>query len=256
MGKITKQQLSDGLLDYIASNKGSNIAFKKNSVVIPNAIDRVAIGIQGYNKKTDLLMVYKNTIYLEEDRMYSISEDSQYIIIPNGNWEANTLFNFIVIKNSSSGNNGNNNIPNSGNGNFEIVDGSITEAKLDQNVKNKLNEVTVLKETVRYNNVPITETDLDQNVKNKLNNISNSGGNTTNFEIANGSITEVKLDQNVKNKLNEINTLKEKVRYKNVSIIEEDLSENLKEKLNISGAKTWGSLKIGLGKTWGILLGQ
>lgn len=255
MGKITKQQLSDGLLEYIASNKGSNIAFEKKSVVIPDATNRVAIGIQGYNKKTDLLMVYKNTVYLEEGRMYSISEDSQYIISPSGNWDANTLFNFIVIKNSSSGNNGNNNIPNSGNGNFEIVDGSITEAKLDQDVKNKLNEVNTLKEKVRYKKDSITEADLDQNVKNKLNNISNSGGNTT-FEIADGSITELKLDQNVKNKLNEVTTLKNTVRYKNQTIGEVDLDQNLKEKLNIAGAKTWSSLKNDFAKTWANLMGN
>lgn len=190
MGKITKQQLSPSLLEYINSNKGgSNITFKKHSVVIQQATDKVNIEIEGYNKYTDLLMVYKNTVFLEDDRMYKISDDSLYITNPNGNWEVESLFNFIVIKNSSSGNN---NIPNYGNGNFEIVDGSITEAKLDQNVKNKLNEFISSKDLIRYKNVFIEETDL---------------------------------------------------------------SENLKEKLNITGAKTWGSLKGNI-KTWANLMGQ
>lgn len=189
MGKITKQQLSDGLLEYIASNKGSNITFKKNSVVIPNDTNIVPIGIQGYNKNTDLLMVYKNTVYLEETIMYTISSDSNYINNPNGNWDTGTLFNFIVIKNNGSGNN----LPDSGNSNFEIADGSITEAKLHQNVKDKLNDISTLKETVRY---------------------------------------------------------------KNVSILESDLDQDLKEKLNIGGAKTWGSLKNELAKTWANLMGQ
>lgn len=168
MGKITKQQLSPSLLEYINSNKGgSNITFKKHSVVIQQATDRVNIEIDGYNKYTDLLMVYKNTVFLEDGRMYKISDDSLYITNPNGNWEAESLFNFIVIKNRGS-NGGNNNLP--GNGSFEILDGSITENKLDQNLKDKIN--------------------------------NKSNGGPTNFEILDGSITENKLDQNLKEKLN------------------------------------------------------
>lgn len=221
MGKITKQQLSDGLLEYIASKGGSNITFKKKSVVISKATDNVAIGIQGYNKNTDLLMVYKNTVYLEEDIMYTVSSNSNYINNPNGNWEADSLFNFIVIKNNGSGSN---NPPSSGgNITFEIADGSITEVKLDENVKNKLNEFISSKDSIRYKNVYIEEADLEQNVRTKL---------------------------------NEISSLKETVRYKNVYIEEADLSQNLKERLNISGAKTWGSLKNEHAKTWANLMGR
>lgn len=60
-------------------------------------------------------------------------------------------------------------ITSSGSGTGSIQDGSVTEAKLHQDVKNKLNEITTLKETVRYKDVSITEADLDQGLKNKLN---------------------------------------------------------------------------------------
>lgn len=136
MGKITKQQLSDSLLQYIDSIKGSNIRFRKNTVTIEEATNKVAIGIVDFNKNTDLLLVYKNTVYLEENMMYTISSDSSYINNPNGNWDANSLFNFIVIKNNGFGNS---NLPGSGNNNFEIADNSITEDKLDQDLKEKLN---------------------------------------------------------------------------------------------------------------------
>ena len=141
MGKITKEQLSDGLLRYISQNAGSgnggaaSVEFKKNSVTISAPVNKVLIGIDGYNKNTDLLMVYKNTVYLEENVMYNISSDSLYITNPNGNWNESgtTLFNFIVIKggtgSSSSGSGGNYTIPN----------GSITEEKLNQELKEKLN---------------------------------------------------------------------------------------------------------------------
>lgn len=111
MGKITKQQLSDGLIRYIkelASNAGTgggSLSFKKNSVTLSQSAERVTIGIEGYNKNTDLLMVYKNTVYLEEGSMYNISEDSLYITNPNGQWNndiVDSVFNFVVLKGSTS----------------------------------------------------------------------------------------------------------------------------------------------------------
>lgn len=162
MGKITKQQLSDSLLQYINSIKGSSIQFRKNTVTVEEATNKVAIGISDYNKDSDLLMVYKNTVYLEDTIMYTVSSDNAYINNPNGTWDANSLFNFIVIKITSS-------LPNSGNSDYQIPDSSITEAKLDQNVRAKLNKISTLEETVRYKSDSIVEADLDQGLKEKLN---------------------------------------------------------------------------------------
>lgn len=197
MGKITKEQLSDGLLRYISQNAGSgnngggtaSIKFKKNSVTISSPVNKVLIGIDGYNKNTDLLMVYKNTVYLEENVMYNISSDSLYITNPNGNWNESgtTLFNFVVIKGGTG---------------------------------------------------------------------SSSSGSTGEYVIPDNSISEVKLDSNLREKINQIKTLKNNVRYKTDLIVESDLDQELKEKLNIGGAKTWGSLKNELTKTWANLMGQ
>lgn len=140
MGKITKQQLSDGLLDYIneavhSSNQQgpSTIVFKKNTSIISSIVDRVPIGIEGFDKTKDLLMVYKNNVYLEEGSMYSISEDSLYIINPDGDWNESgtSIFNFIVIKGSGML------LPD--NETINIPDGYITEVKLHQNLKDTLN---------------------------------------------------------------------------------------------------------------------
>lgn len=199
MGKITKEQLSDGLLRYISQNAGSgntnggtaSIEFKKNSVTISAPSNKIAIGINGYNKDIDLLMVYKNTIYLEENVMYNISSDSLYITNPNGNWNESgtTLFNFIVIKGGTGGSSS----ATPGGGNYVIPDNSIAEVKLDSSLRGKINQIETLKNSVRY------KTDL---------------------------------------------------------IVESDLDQELKEKLNIGGAKTWGSLKNELAKTWANLMGQ
>lgn len=150
MGKITKQQLSDSLLQYINSIKGSSIQFRKNTVTVEEATNKVAIGISDYNKDSDLLMVYKNTVYLEDNIMYTVSSDNAYINNPNGTWDANSLFNFIVIKiTASSGTGG-------GTSSSYIPDGSITESKLDSEFIQKINSFSSQldikkKNTILYN---------------------------------------------------------------------------------------------------------
>ena len=140
-GRITKEQLSDSLLSFITQNAGSSaggsasIEFKKNSVIVESSTNRVAIGISGFNKSKDLLMVYKNSVYLEENVIYTISSDSLYIQKIEGNWNESgtSVFNFVVIKGASSSTGG------SSSGTIEITDGSITEIKLAQELKEKLN---------------------------------------------------------------------------------------------------------------------
>ena len=112
-GKITKEQLSDSLLNLIKQSAGSgavsaNIEFKKNSVLVQSPVTEVAIGISGFNKDSDLLMVFKNTTYLEQEVSYTISSDSLYIQNKKGIWNESgtSLFNFIVIKGSGSGSTG------------------------------------------------------------------------------------------------------------------------------------------------------
>lgn len=159
-GKITRQELSDELIQYIKSSK---LSFGKNTVCIEETSNTVNIGIPGYNKNTDLLMVYKNTIYLEENTLYTVSDDSLHISNPNGEWEADTLFNFIVIKC--------NNMAAIDYGDFnDIPNGSITEDKLDPKFIQKINSL-ILETTESSNNNlkivdDIAERDGLENIKN------------------------------------------------------------------------------------------
>lgn len=104
-GRITKEQLSKSLLDFISQNAiaptfSGDLKFKKNSTTIQSSVNQVAIGIDGYDKSKDLLMVYKNSVYLEEDVVYTVTSDSLYIQKMNGNWNetGTSVFNFVVIK--------------------------------------------------------------------------------------------------------------------------------------------------------------
>ena len=121
-GKITKNELSDSLIQYfidlIRENSGSSgegsttivaptylkssveISTKTSSVTIPSSFN--------FNKSKDLLLVYKNSVYLEEQYDYTISSDSTTIsAVDTNDWAADTdttcLFNFIVIKNVAKG---------------------------------------------------------------------------------------------------------------------------------------------------------
>lgn len=141
-GRITKEQLSDSLLSFITQNAGSGsggpstIEFKKNSVTVESSTNRVAIGISGFNKSSDLLMVYKNSVYLEENVIYTVSSDNLYIQKIDGNWNetGTSVFNFVVIKGGASSSGGSNGVP----------DGSITKAKLANELQNKIDEIDVL----------------------------------------------------------------------------------------------------------------
>lgn len=72
----------------------------KNTVVIDKDTNTVSIGIDNFNKTTDILFVYVNSTYIEVDQDYTIV-DNNTIQKSNGVWEATTdktTFNFVVIK--------------------------------------------------------------------------------------------------------------------------------------------------------------
>lgn len=143
-GRITKEQLSDSLLNFITQNAGSGtsggaatIEFKKNSVTVQSSVTQVAIGISGFDKSKDLLMVYKNSVYLEENVIYTITSDSLYIQKIEGSWNesGSSLFNFIVIKGGATGTSG---------GSSTIGNGTITKAKLATELQTKIDQIDTL----------------------------------------------------------------------------------------------------------------
>lgn len=141
-GRITREQLSDNLLGYIMENAGgSSVVFKKNTAKIQSESSKIAIGIEGFVKSVDLLLVFKNSVYLEENEDYVVSTDGLYIEKTEGTWNESgtSSFNFIVIKGKTvtgSGSSGGGSYPG---GSGEIADGSITEDKLSDELRKKIN---------------------------------------------------------------------------------------------------------------------
>lgn len=103
-GYITKNELHSSLLDLI-NNSGGKFEILKNSVELVAQTNTVDIGINEFNKNTDTLMVFKNSIYLEEGISYMLTDDSRSIVSLEEGWKLNNNkveFNFIVFKNVPS----------------------------------------------------------------------------------------------------------------------------------------------------------
>lgn len=104
---ITKEELHPSLIQYIQSLVGSggdsnsSLRFMKNTVTLSNNSREVNIGIEGFNKDTDLILVYKNSVYLEYLMDFTISSDNSRIISTNSNetYNSGDIFNFVALIN-------------------------------------------------------------------------------------------------------------------------------------------------------------
>ena len=121
MGKITVNELSPSLIQYFKDlivseirDSGSGILpikYLKQSVDLSNKETSITIPTSfEYNKSNDLLLVFKNSTYLEEEYDYTISSDSTTINMVTGTgteWYVDDedapscLFNLVVFKNIS-----------------------------------------------------------------------------------------------------------------------------------------------------------
>lgn len=110
-------------------NKNFMVKFIENTVKITSAESNVSIGITEFNPTDDNLQVFKNSVYLSKNE-YTIAGDGLsifHINAPTETWEADTEFNFIVMKNTKR------DIP-SADGSL-IQSGSITDDKLATGIK-------------------------------------------------------------------------------------------------------------------------
>ena len=136
-GTITVDKLGEDVQEAIenaAANGGSGkMTCVQNVVTIDSAASEVEIGISGYDKNSDTLMVFKNSVHIAENVEYTISDDSSKIVKMDGNWnedgESGFGFVFIVFKYVVESD-----IENSLAGTV-IKDGTITVDKLDEDVQ-------------------------------------------------------------------------------------------------------------------------
>lgn len=107
MGKITKKELHPSLIEYISElinsgSRGTSLVQRKKSVTINSQTSEVNIGIPEFDKTSDILLVFKNSVHLEENVDYTIHESNSKIVSVNGNWNIHNkemIFNFLVFKN-------------------------------------------------------------------------------------------------------------------------------------------------------------
>lgn len=221
-GRITKEQLSDSLLNFITQNAGSaggpaTIEFKKNSVTVESSVTQVAIGISGFDKSTDLLMVYKNSVYLEENVIYTISSDSLYIEKIEGSWNESgtSVFNFVVIKGGATG---------TGSSSVTIADGTITKAKLALELQNKITEIDILKQKDTELSSQLEQIDFK-----KMNN--GDSISITQIDKNKGKFDETYFTDEFLSKITENTTIADKSitreKLANKSIYTENLSEEI-----------------------------
>ena len=102
---ITKEELHPSLLEYIQGIAGSgsgtsSLRFLKSNTTLSINSNEVSIGISEYNKTRDLLLVYKNSVYIENGIDYTVSSDSLKIVATNSEtWSSGSTFNFICLAN-------------------------------------------------------------------------------------------------------------------------------------------------------------
>lgn len=101
-----KQYSAKGKWEIIVKNREEfPFSVLKNTTILNSSSTYVEIGIPGFDKTKDILMVYNNSIYIEENQEYTISADGNYIIRTHGNtWNGDletNVFNFIVFKSSN-----------------------------------------------------------------------------------------------------------------------------------------------------------
>ncbi|WP_460299423.1 phage tail protein [Clostridium botulinum] len=134
---VTKKDIENIKNDLEENMK--NMQFKcqvkpfKNTAILEKESNRVKVDIAEFNMLTDELLVYQNGIYIEKDKEYGISLDGLYIEKIGGNWNKDTVFNFVMykgVKDKVAYEDGS-----------LILNGSITLNKLNLDIQNKINSI-------------------------------------------------------------------------------------------------------------------
>src|SRR5690606_13797653 len=117
-------------LDTLARNYKSKIIKIEKTVTLSKDSDSVSFGITEYNPADDVLMVYRNSVYMSKDTDYTLGGDGLtifHINSPEKKWNKDTEFNFVVLKNVER------DLPSS-DGSL-LQNGSVTDEKLTESIK-------------------------------------------------------------------------------------------------------------------------
>lgn len=96
--------------EWSCLSNNTSIYLVKNTVTITENTPNIPIGIPGFDKTKDSMMVFINSVFLNEGTDYTIDTASKNILPPTTetNWTASvdipSVFNFIIFKNISYSN--------------------------------------------------------------------------------------------------------------------------------------------------------
>lgn len=162
------------LANSIASNTGA-VGFIRKTILVEQDTNEIELDLM-YNKVTDAILVFRNSVLIEEEEDYTIDMDRQVLINPNANWVAGTLLNLMVFKSVPA-----ENVKFDG----EIIkDGTISIDKLSPEFNVLINNLVKDFET--------SMVQINQDIKN----LENTMNNTINNNMA-----------NMQNQINDIETL-------------------------------------------------
>ena len=90
--------------EWICISNNTKISLIKNSITLTANSTKAKIGIPGFDKTKDTIMVYVNSVYLDEGSDYTIDSTSENLLpVGSSTWYATSkepaIFNFIVFKN-------------------------------------------------------------------------------------------------------------------------------------------------------------
>ncbi len=77
------------------------IGHYENTTTIINPSSSVEIGIPQYRRNIDMLIVHANSVFLKRDTDYTIEDSVTISKIGPNDWDAGTIFDFIVITGNS-----------------------------------------------------------------------------------------------------------------------------------------------------------
>lgn len=158
-GKIGMNQLSETLQSLIKNASGAGIAMKRGSLTITEDTPKVQINLDLFNKHSDGLFVFKNSVFLNEGFDYTVNSDNTISPVNGTNsWEASVdmpvTFDFMSLINVPSDKVQINS--------QLLAPGSIAEDKLDQALKDKINAdkgvkpqevINIINEAIKNNTV-------------------------------------------------------------------------------------------------------
>lgn len=83
----------------------SNVSIERQSYELTNNAEFVQLNIPNYDKERDTLIIYMNSVYLNEDTDYTIDVDSKLKPVGSSVWkalpESKAIFNILLFKNVS-----------------------------------------------------------------------------------------------------------------------------------------------------------